>query len=155
MNKDIPQQKLLEYAVAREEKAHEFYKNLARQADHPIKRQLFERFAREELSHKEKLKKQLSINEGQMEFAQIDSTYLPDDKELEVDQQAKAQFVGILSAAIQREKNAYRLYMDMALKISDEQARETLISLAKDEAHHRALLEMELNQLADSGQLVN
>ena len=156
MHEENPQQKLLEYAITREEKAHEFYQNLARQADHPLKRRLFERFAREELSHKEKLEKQVSIEQEQMvSVSQIDSKYLPDDRELDVNQETKVQLLGILSAAMQREKNAYRLYMYMALKTSDEQTRETLIDLARDEAHHRALLEMELDQLADSGQAAN
>ena len=148
MSKKEPQQNILEYAITREQKAHEFYQDLARKTDHPLKRMLFERFAREELSHMEKLQTHLS---GARELALVESAApLPAEESTpDIDPQIKEQLRKIIAHAIQKEKNSFRLYMDMALKINDETIRETLIALAKDEANHQALLEMEFDRLAD------
>ena len=147
MSRKEPQQNILEFAITREQKAHEFYRDLAQQTDHPLKRMLFERFAREELSHMEKLQTHLS---GSQELAAVDSAapLLAEDSAQEISPQIKEQLCKIIAHAMQKEKNSFRLYMDMALKVTDETIRETLLALAKDEANHQAFLEMEFDRLS-------
>ena len=148
MSRKDPQQNILEFAITREQKAHEFYLDLARQTDHSLKRILFERFAREELSHMEKLQTLLS---GYKELAAVGSAMplLADDSVQETTPQIKEQLRNVIANAIKKEKNSFRLYMDMAMKVNDETVRETLMALAKDEANHQAFLEMEFERLSD------
>ena len=147
MSRKDPQQNILEFAITREQKAHEFYLDLARQTDHSLKRILFERFAREELSHMEKLQTLLS---GYKVLA-VGSAMplLADDSVQETTPQIKEQLRNVIANAIKKEKNSFRLYMDMAMKVNDETVRETLMALAKDEANHQAFLEMEFERLSD------
>ncbi len=148
MTKKEPQQNILEFAITREQKAHEFYLNLARQTNHPLKRMLFERFAREELSHMEKLQSHLF---GTWELPALESAppLLANDSFQELNPQIKEQLHKVIANAMQKEKNSFRLYMDMAMKVKDETIRDTLMALAKDEANHQALLEMEFDGLAE------
>ena len=148
MSRKEPQQNILEYALTREQKAHEFYLDLARQTDHPLKRMFLERFACEELSHMEKLQTLLS---GSKELAAVGSAtpLLADESAQEITPQIKEQLRNVIANAMQKEKNSFRLYMDMAMKVNDETVRETLMALAKDEANHQAFLEMEFERLSD------
>jgi rubrerythrin len=147
MSKKEPQQNILEFAITREQKAHEFYQDLARHTEHPFKRMLFERFAREELSHMQRLQSHLA--QGELDGVEADTApLLADDPAEEISSQLKEQLRSVIANAIQKEKKSFRLYMDMALKVSDETIRETLMALAKDEANHQALLEMEFDRLA-------
>jgi len=149
VSKKEPKQNILEFAITREQKAHEFYQNLARQTDHPLKRMLFERFAREELSHMETLQSHLS---GSRELAAVESAapLLAEDSAREIAPQIKAQLRNMIANAMQKEKNSFRLYMDMAMKVKDETVRDTLMALAKDEANHQAFLEMEFDRLSEA-----
>ena len=142
------QQNILKFAITREQKAHEFYQDLARQTDHPLKRMLFERFAQEELSHMQRLQSHLSLEE----LVGVEGSAAPlldDDSPEQLTPQLKEKMSNVIANAMQKEKSSFRLYMDMALKISNESARETLMALAKDEANHQALLEMEFDRLSD------
>jgi len=142
MSQKEPQQNILEFAITREQKAYEFYQNLARQIDHPFKRMLFERFAEEELSHKEKLQTYLS-KDRELAAIEVAAPLFANDSAQEITPQIKEQLRKVIANAAQKEKKSFRLYMDMALKVNDKTVRETLMSLAKDEANHQALLEME------------
>jgi rubrerythrin len=148
MSKKEPQQNILEYAITREQKAHEFYLDLARQTDHPLKRMLFERFAREELSHKEKLQTHLS-KDSELAAMEVAAPLLANDSAQEITPQIKEQLRKVIANAMQKEKKSFRLYMDMAMKVNDESVRETLMALAKDEANHHALREMEYDCFSD------
>lgn len=148
MSKKEPQQNILEYAITREQKAHEFYLDLARQTDHPFKRMLFERFAREELSHMEKLQTHLS-KDSELAAMEIAAPLLANDSAQEITPQIKEKLRKVIANAMQKEKKSFRLYMDMAMKVNDETVRETLMALAKDEANHHALLEMEYDRFSD------
>lgn len=148
MSKKEPKQNLLEFALIREQKAHQFYQDLAQQTNHPIKRMLFERFAREELSHMDKLKTHISPS-GELADLDIVAPLLAEDSDEQMTPQIKEQLCRIIANAIQKEKNSFRLYMDLAMKVHDESAREILMELAKDEANHQALLELEFDRVSN------
>jgi rubrerythrin len=48
-------EEILDFAIAREQEAHDFYMDLAKKAERPGMGGLFQQFAREELGHKKKL----------------------------------------------------------------------------------------------------
>ncbi|NIM04452.1 MAG: hypothetical protein GTO55_00990 [Armatimonadetes bacterium] len=58
------------------------------------------------------------------------------------------ELLEILQAAIQREVMAARLYEEGAAKANDDKARELLQRLAKEERHHRDLLQAQYEELA-------
>ncbi|MBN1846750.1 MAG: ferritin family protein [Sedimentisphaerales bacterium] len=139
--------KILEYAIARESKAHAFYRNLALQADDPLKRTLFERFAGEEFGHKQRLEKQLQHIDPQQLPADLPEGFVGVDAPDADDAETLTQVQQVLQAAMRKEKASFGLYMDMAFKIKEPTAREMFLLLAKDEANHRALLEWECDRL--------
>ena len=56
-------EKVLEYAIAKEEDARRFYTDLAGRTSRPHMRALFEGFAKEEEGHKQKL---IGVREGRL-----------------------------------------------------------------------------------------
>jgi rubrerythrin len=142
---------ILEFAIAREVEASEFYIDLARRLESPAMRELVLEFAKEELEHKAKLELEamkegivVTAAEKVAEFEIAD--YMP-DVELSDDMSYK----DLLIFAVKKEKRALRLYVDLAAIIENTGSRETLLSLAVEEAKHEARFEIEYDEVLLKG----
>lgn len=138
-------EEILDFAIRSEEKAHDFYTNLAGRVKRESMKQAFLEFAREELGHKEKL---LKIKEGEMllqreekvmdlKIAEYVEDVTPDD---DIDYQ-KA-----LILAMKMEKAAYRMYRDLASAAGDPGIEKVLLGLAQEEAKHKLRFEVEYDE---------
>jgi len=142
---------ILEFAIAREVEANEFYMDLSRRLESPAMRELVSEFAKEELEHKAKLELE-AMKEGIVviatekvaEFEIAD--YMP-DVELSDDMSYK----DLLILAVKKERRALRLYVDLAAIIENVDSRETLLSLAVEEAKHEARFEIEYDEVLLKG----
>ncbi len=137
---------ILEFAIAREMEANQFYLALAEQLENPAMRELVLEFAKEELEHKAKL---------ELEVLKIGKVLRPVDKRAEfkvadyiVDFGIEADlgYKDLLMVAIEKEKKSLRLYIDLAAIIEDKDSRETLLSIAEEEAKHEVLFEIEYDE---------
>ena len=136
---------LLDFAIAREEEAVQFYNDLAKTMSSSAKSKVFESFAREEMGHKSKL---TSIKEGKYSFPPAKKVedlkigdYLVTD---EVKENMTYQEALIL--AMKKEKLAFKLYSDMAEIADSDDLRNVMLSLAQEEAKHKLRFEVEYDE---------
>ena len=145
---------ILEFAIDREVQANEFYKILADLAANPAMGELILEFAKEELEHKAKL---------ELELMKIGKAVREEEKRQQAKELAKSkifdyvaddqprldlQYEDLLLWGMKKEKTSFRLYVDLAAIVRDEELRETLLSLAEEEAKHKVQLEIEYDELA-------
>ena len=133
---------LLTYAVIREERSHRFYLDLAAQITDQPMRQLFHDFARRELAHKAKLELE-QMKTGRVVPEPQSPIQPPDPESIDA---AAMTYPEVFILAIQRERESFRLYIDLADVAYSDQMREMLLSLAEEEAKHHALFELELER---------
>lgn len=131
----------LNYAISREVEAHRFYTRLAAAVKKPGMRQIIERFAAEELEHKEKLE---AVKAGQVAIGDEEVGSLGiTDRLPETKPTAQMTYVDTLAFAMKKEKAAYTLYSNLASIAQTESLRQTLEKLAQEEANHKLRLEIE------------
>jgi rubrerythrin len=133
---------ILDFAIVREQEAHDFYADLANKAKHPGMKDIFSQFAKEELGHKKKLegvkagKSLSSVQQKVMDLKIAD--YLVD-----VEPGESMNYQQALILAMKREKAAFRLYTDLAALVDDGNLKLTFMGLAQEEAKHKLRFEVE------------
>ena len=137
---------ILDFAIGEEEKASQFYTDLAAKVNKENISDIFKQFAQEELGHKAKL---VAAKEGkflQKSEKKILDLKIGDHLEL-VELTAEIDFQDALILAMKAEKNAYRLYNSLAEQADDVAIREILFTLAQEEAKHKLRFELEYDDL--------
>jgi rubrerythrin len=136
---------ILEFAIAREAEAVHFYMAMAERAGEPSTKEFFEDLVSEELEHKSRLELEV------MKEGLVARTIGVVPEASGGPQVSPAQVAGqmvyteALSMAIQKERRSFTLYVRLAGLVSDEELRETLMSLAEEEAKHIVVLEEQYN----------
>lgn len=132
---------VLDFAIAREQEAFDFYHELARKATSPAMTHLLTGFAAEEAAHKRKLE---AVKEGETYLAVRHET--PDlrigDYLVDVEPSPDMDFQEALIVAMKREKAAFALYTDMAAATGNSSLSEIFSSLAQEEAKHKLRFEL-------------
>ena len=134
--------RIIDYAIEREEEAYRFYLDLSARADQQRMRQVFEEFAQEELMHKSKL---LAIKSGKVEIASKEkvSDLKLSDYLVAVELEDVKDYQQALIVAMKLEKAAFKLYTNFAAKFDNEEIRQTFLALAQEEAKHKLYFEVE------------
>ncbi|MBD3180279.1 MAG: rubrerythrin [Candidatus Latescibacteria bacterium] len=136
---------ILDFAIRSEERSHRFYTDLAGRVDRENMKKVFREFAAEELGHREKL---LKIKEGQR--------LLPDQEKVmdlkiaeyvkDVEPGEDIDYQKALTIAMKAEKEAFRMYRDLASAAADPEISEILNGLAQEEAKHKLRFEIEYDE---------
>ena len=136
---------ILDYAIDQEQQAADFYENLAGRAEKAGMKKILLYFSEEEKQHKQRL---LAVKNGENELTPeqevLDlkiSDYL-----VEVEATDDISYQDALIIAMKRERAAYELYSDMANKVPDDNLREVMLGLAKEEAKHKLFFESEYDE---------
>jgi rubrerythrin len=132
---------VLDYAVRSEENAHSFYKAWSKKIEDRSLAKLFEELAAEELKHKEFLlgvKKGATLKPSREEIVDLKIS----DYVTEVKASTDMDYQEALTLAMQREKEAFKLYSGLAAMSGDEAMRDTFTALAQEEAKHKLRLEI-------------
>lgn len=139
--------RILDYAIARELEASQFYMDLAAMMGTDAMKQVFRDFAREEMGHKAKLE---DVKRGE---------YALDPPEIEIagpgladylvasEPTPEMNYADTLILAMKKEKAAYRLYMDMAAALGSGELAEMFRTLAAEEARHKLRFEIEYDDV--------
>jgi rubrerythrin len=143
---------ILDFAIDREQEAHDYYMELAKRAGRPGMDLLFTQFAAEELGHKKKLE---SIKAGKRVPGTAQKVLDLKIAEYVVDVDDRGEDLGLQDAlilAMKREKAAFRLYTDLAASVDDEEIKTVFLGLAQEEAKHKLRFEVEYDEviLADN-----
>jgi len=133
---------VLDFAIGNEQKAVDFYTEMAGKVQSPHVKKMFEDNAKEEKGHKSKLEavkagKKLIGDEKKVLDLKI-GDYLVD-----VEATSDLDFQGALILAMKREKAAFKLYTDLAGQIDNGELKQTFLDLAQEEAKHKLRFEVE------------
>jgi rubrerythrin len=137
---------ILELAISREKDANIFFLALAARVKKPEMRKVFEDLADEELEHKARLELEV-MKKGRVVTATketgdgIERAAKFSETDLDMD------YKDMLILGIQKEESSFRLYVDLAARVSSEDAYETLLSLAEEEVKHKMRFEIEYDSL--------
>ena len=136
---------ILDYAIAMEQKAVDLYTDIAEKARTEHNRQLFLAFADEERGHKVKLE---NVKKGKIEIgstAKVQDLKIADyANDVVID--AQSSYQDILMFAMKQEKQAYRLYTDLAARSDRPEIRDLFLALAHEEANHKLRFEIEYDE---------
>jgi rubrerythrin len=135
-------EKILEYAIQKEQDASDFYTDLANNMAHDNMKHVFLSFSAEEQGHKAKL---IAVKKGKtMEPAEKKIMDLKiGDNLVDVQLTPGLEYQDALILAMKAEKAAFKLYSDLAEATDDENLRSVLLSLAQEEAKHKLRFEIE------------
>jgi len=138
-------EKILDFAIQKEQDAADFYTDLAARMDRPNMKSVFEGFAREEMGHKEKLQgvktgKRLISAEKKIQDLKIG------DNLVDVELSSNIGYQDALILAMKAEKAAFKLYHDLSQATDDAGLQELFMALAQEEAKHKLRFEVEYDE---------
>ena len=138
---------VLDFAIAREIEASQFYTDLAAMMGNATMQQAFLDFAQEELGHKAKLEAvrrgDYALSKGDREVKGLGlADYL-----VESEPSPEMTYAEALVLAMKKEKAAYRMYMDLAAAVKTEELVEMFRALAAEEAKHKLRFEIEYDEI--------
>ena len=140
---------ILDFAIEKEQEAHDFYMDLAGKMTKPAMKKVFESFAQEEAGHKAKLEavkdgKKLLSSAAKIADLKI-GDYLAD---VDADENVKElDYQQALIVAMKAEKAAFRLYSDLAAMAENEEVKTLMLALAQEEAKHKLRFEVEYDDV--------
>jgi len=133
---------ILDFAIAQEEESYNFYTDMAGKMGNPVMSRVFKDFAGEELQHKRKLlmvkdERILAAHPGKVMDLKIVDYLVPSEPTPDMGYQE------VLMLAMQKEKAAFRLYMNLSEKAGEDNLRNLFLFLAQEEAKHKLRFELE------------
>lgn len=136
---------ILDFAINEEEKAIDFYSELANKAKSDDIKAVFMDFVKEEMNHKARLikikaEKQFAIEANAITDLKI-ADYLVAVKVTE-----NMTYQDALVLAMKKEKAAFKLYMALADKAPNTEMKSVFISLAQEESKHKLKFEIEYDE---------
>ncbi|PKP34227.1 MAG: rubrerythrin [Bacteroidetes bacterium HGW-Bacteroidetes-17] len=133
---------ILEFAIASEQDAVEFYSNLADQSKNTEMKAVFQQFAKEEMNHKSRLIKIQDEGSFELKSEKIHDLKIADYL-VDVQVSPKMSYQDALVVAMKKEKAAFKLYTNLAAKAPNESLKNIFLSLAQEESKHKLRFEIE------------
>ena len=140
-------EEILELAIAREEDSHVFLMALAARMVNPEMRNVFAELATEELEHKARLELEVVKIGRVVKDSKKRLYYETNDYAEDVGSEIDMDYKDMLTMAMQKEEASFRLYVDLASRVTNEDAYETFLALAEEEVRHKMRFEMEYNNI--------
>ena len=144
--KSDPYVEIIRLAISKEVDAYNLYMQMAKKMNEPAIKNALEQLAAEELDHKARLELELMKLGITVPTEKEISELVSDDDEPQESVQ-QMSFKEMLIFAMEKERKAMRLYIQLATLTKDNASREMLSLLAEQEAMHQARFEVEYNFL--------
>ena len=136
---------ILIFAIEQEQRAVDFYTDLAKEVHNEEMKKVFIEFAGEEIRHKQRLTR--IREEGVFTMSKQHVTDLKiGDYIVEVKASGKMSYEDALVLAMKREKSAFKLYLALSERAPNDQLKEIFQSLAMEEARHKLRFELEYDE---------
>jgi rubrerythrin len=136
---------ILDFAINEEQAAVEFYSDLASTARTTGMKNVFEEFAKEEMSHKARL-----IKIKQEHIYDTPKETIADlkigDYLVNVRPHPNMTYEEALVLAMKKEKAAFKLYMNLSEKAPSAELKQMFLSLAQEESKHKLRFEVEYDE---------
>ncbi|MFP4017733.1 MAG: ferritin family protein [Bacteroidales bacterium] len=136
---------ILDFAMNSEQEAVDFYNELAANAKSEDMRKVFNEFAQEEIKHKTRIKKVKEEGTYDLPKEEIKDMRVG-NYIVNVDPAPDMSYQDALVLAMNKEKAAFRLYMDLSNKSSNQEMKELFLSLAQEESRHKLRFEIEYDE---------
>ena len=139
--------KILDFAIQKEEEAAQFYKDLAAKMARPAMKEVFIGFSQEEMGHKAKL---MAVKDGhKLALSEKKITDLKIGDHLVEPELIKGQmtYQDALIIAMKAEKAAYTLYMSLSEATDNAELKKLFQMLAQEEAKHKLRFEVEYDEV--------
>jgi rubrerythrin len=136
---------ILIFAIEQEQKAVDFYTDLAKETGNEEMKKVFIEFAGEEIKHKQRLTRIREEGVFTMPKQHIADLKIG-DYIVEVKASGKMSYEEALVVAMKREKSAFKLYSALAERAPNDELRDIFESLAMEEARHKLRFELEYDE---------
>jgi len=133
---------ILDFAINEEQAAVEFYSDLASTARTPDMKNVFEEFAKEEMSHKARLIKIKTEHIFETPGETITDLKIGDYL-VNVRPHPSMSYEEALVLAMKKEKAAFKLYMNLSERAPSAELKQMFLSLAQEESKHKLRFEVE------------
>lgn len=133
---------ILNFAMNSEQESVDFYKDLAENAQNEDMRKVFNQFAQEEISHKAKIMKIKEEGTYDLPREKIQDLKMSDYM-VNVKPHPNMNYQDALVLAMNKEKAAFRLYMELSDRAGNEELSELFLTLAQEESKHKLRFELE------------
>lgn len=133
---------ILDFAIEEEQKAVDFYSELAGQAASDEMREVFEEFAQEEVKHKTKLLEVKETGIADMPPENVADLKIA-DYVVNVKASPNMSYQEALVVAMNKEKAAFRLYTSLSERAEHAELKELFAALAQEESKHKLRFEVE------------
>ncbi len=136
---------IMNYAIENEQRAALFYSEWAKKVKRPGTKLALEQYAKEQLERSNKLQK---VKEGALElpvFGRVQDLKISDHL-VEKDIDKDSHYRDVLVHAMKQEKEAFKMYYDLADQADDPDAIELLLALAQEKAIRKLQLELEYDE---------
>lgn len=137
---------ILDFAIENEQKAVDFYKELASRTKNREMCETFEHFAQEEVGHKAKLTKIKEEKIFNPDFKKINDLHISDYVD-HVKATGDLSYQDALILAMKREKAAFKLYTNLAGKTNNSDLQKLFQQLAQEESKHKLVFEIEYDEV--------
>ncbi len=141
---------ILDFAISKEQEAHDIYVDLADKVERPELRKTFEEFAQMELGHRTRLEK---IKAGELpgfEDETVEDLKLSDFL-VDVKPQPDMGYQDAILFAMKAEKRAHDLYVALGGATTDQGLRHVFNGLAQEELKHKQFFENEYDDFILEG----
>lgn len=138
-------EEVIVFAMGQEQKAVDFYTELAASARNVEMRKTFEEIAREEIGHKAKLSKIKEEGIFNLKTEKIPDLKIADYSD-NIEATAGMTYDEVLKVAMNREKGAFKLYTKLAENASNQQLADIFRFLAQEESKHKLKFELEYDE---------
>jgi rubrerythrin len=136
---------ILDYAIGMEQKAIDLYTDLAAKASNEVTRKVFAGFAGEERGHKSKLEAVKAGHKPLVGAGEVLDLRIADyTNDIVLGDQPT--YEEALLFAMKQEKQAFRMYSDLAERTDAPELRELFLVLAQEEAKHKLRFEVEYDE---------
>jgi len=133
---------ILDFAINNEQNAVNFYTELSQNAANPEMKATFKQFAGEEMGHKAKLMNVKKTGQYKMPAEKVADLKIADYL-VDVKPYPGMSYQEALILAMKREKNAFKLYMDLHAIAPTADLQTLFLSLAQEESKHKLRFELE------------
>ena len=136
---------ILDFAIDEEQKAVDFYTELAGKSSSDEMKQVFNEFAQEEVKHKARLTGIKEQGLFEVTFEKVADLKIA-DYVVNVTPSPEMTYRDALVMAMNKEKAAFKLYTRLAERAPNDQLRDLFLSLAQEESKHKLRFEVEYDE---------
>jgi rubrerythrin len=133
---------ILNFAIEQEQEAVDFYNVLAEKSSSKDMAQVFLQFAKEEIGHKARLTRIRDEQVFDWKDTSVADLKLADYM-TKVEASPNMDYQDALVLAMNKEKNAYNLYLKLSERAPNEELKAVFLSLAREESKHKLRFEKE------------